>query len=94
MAWEITDHVCRRCMGRVLKQIDTEGAERHRCSNCGAENIGYVDEVCCCGMKTREVVKGGEIVQMSRPVGLRCAVNPAPTPQYPSEVIAVAEDVS
>jgi hypothetical protein len=79
-------------MGRVLRTVAEDGSVEHRCSNCGTVRMGIAESICCCGMKTREVVRGGEVVQMSRPVGLRCVPNPEPSPQWPSEIIAIADE--
>jgi hypothetical protein len=85
--WELTDHACRVCFGRVLKGDmpadyagpDAEHVHRWRCSNCAAQGISrLVSSVCACGMR----LKSG------RDAGIRCERNPAPTPEFPSEVTA------
>lgn len=35
--WEITDHLCRACFGRILKRATADGQTIFRCSNCGIE---------------------------------------------------------
>ena len=78
--WSLTDHVCRVCFGRVLASATkTDGAHRYRCSNCGLEEAGRKPGVlCACGLK----LKNGH------DAGIRCELNPEPTPEFPSEVVA------
>lgn len=85
--WELTDHVCRVCYGRVLKGPrpegytgpDAEHVKRWRCACCGAETLHReVSSVCACGTRQKN----------GRDMGLRCERNPHPRPEFPSEVIA------
>lgn len=73
--WELTEHVCAICLGRAL--YDREG-NRSRCSNCGVEGDGKPKRICCCGIK----LKNG------KDAGIRCIVNPAPTPEMPAQIVA------
>ena len=55
--WAITDHVCRKCGGRVLCCVHgngmTPGSNRiHRCADCGASGYSAGD-VCWCGFTHR-----------------------------------------
>lgn len=78
-SWLLTDHVCRACFGRVLASASDDGAQRFRCSNCGLEAEGRKPEVlCACGLR----LKNG------RDAGIRCQRNEAPTPEFPSEIVA------
>jgi len=61
MPWEITNHVCRRCLGRLLKSGLTV-----RCADCGATVKGAIDQLCACGVKT---ANGAD-------AGMRCQPNP------------------
>lgn len=52
--YEITDHLCRRCGGRVLQQVgggpSGGGNPAFRCADCGARATGMGPEcVCWCG---------------------------------------------
>jgi hypothetical protein len=83
--WEIADHVCRNCFGRVLKLARAHRAKtdqpedkpRVRCSNCGLESEGNYRSICCCGLKVGE-----------RQAKLRCVRSRCPSPEFPSEVTA------
>lgn len=83
-AYELTDHVCRACFGRILRGRRPEGhgddrAHTWLCSNCGASSVHReVDSVCACGMRLRH----------SGDLGLRCIRAVAPTPEFPSQVVA------
>lgn len=78
-SWAITDHVCRVCFGRVLARETFDHRRIYRCSNCGVEREGKSElAICCCGIKLKTGVDAG----------IRCAINPQPTPELPSEVIA------
>lgn len=77
--WELTDHCCRVCFGRILRQPGAPGERMYRCSNCGLQAQGDRPAVLCsCGMR----LKG------NRGGLLRCERNPDPRPEFPSEVIA------
>ena len=73
MTYILTDHVCRFCLGRVLK---VDGERRYRCADCGAEGEGSVKSVCCCGAKLAN----------GRSAGMVCEPNPARSEQAPCEV--------
>lgn len=80
MTWDLTDHCCRVCFGRVLEREDkaAPGAERwrYRCAECGAAGVGWALSICFCGAK----VGNGP--------GLECVRNPAaPTQEVPHEVV-------
>jgi hypothetical protein len=77
-AWTLTDHVCRRCFGRVLERSDVGGRRIARCADCGAEAVGSHDALCACGAD----------LGMAK-LRLRCERQAAPTPEHPSEIIAV-----
>ncbi|WP_295442998.1 hypothetical protein [uncultured Thiodictyon sp.] len=76
--WELTDHVCRRCFGRVLSRRLASGCLHARCANCGAQVTGEpIEALCCCGLLTTQ----------GRDAQFRCARNPAPTPEHSSELM-------
>lgn len=83
--WELTDHVCRVCFGRIVmgRMPDGYDGDRHhrrwRCSNCGAETAHrLVTSVCACGIRLRS----------GRDPGIRCERNLEQTPEFPSEIVA------
>jgi len=49
--WRVEDHVCQRCLGRVLSRQADDGGMICRCSNCGAEAAGEPAVICCCGIR-------------------------------------------
>lgn len=76
--WEIADHVCKVCCGRVLARRNDDGDRVFRCSNCGVEASGKSSAVvCCCGIKING--KDG---------GIRCVINGQKSPLWPSEFVA------
>lgn len=83
VTWRLTDHACRVCFGRVLERRTSDGRRLVRCANCGTEVEGRVENLCCCGLKT----KAGRLA------GMKCVRNDAPTPEQPSEVMVRFEGV-
>lgn len=83
--WQITDHVCSECMGRVLIRMDGDQAGLIRCSMCAREGSGDVESVCACGGRIDPAVD----------VGFRCAPNHHRSFEQPYEIVVVrAEPVS
>ncbi|RMD61672.1 hypothetical protein D6833_07935 [Candidatus Parcubacteria bacterium] len=72
MSWEITDHACRYCFGRVLRSTD-DGI--FRCAECGKEAEETHERLCWCGAEV-----GGERA-------FKCMRNPNRTAKTPQEVI-------
>jgi hypothetical protein len=77
--WEITDHVCRLCFGRLLRRLDSDGKPLIRCADCGTSVKGPVEALCACGAKLRN----------GRLAGLRCAPNSASTIEQPAQIVVV-----
>jgi hypothetical protein len=80
--WVLTDHCCRRCLGRLLAQA-VAGRSNFRCAECGAvaSVIGpFEGSVCACGVQI-----GG------RDAGIRCMPNPNIDPDSPTELIVGPE---
>lgn len=67
--FELTDHVCRVCFGRVLARTVADRTE-YICADCGlaTSGAGPVTAICSCGTK----------FPTGRRVGIRCVRNPAP----------------
>lgn len=72
--WAFTDHVCRRCFGRVMQQGD-----QFMCADCGVVSQAPVEAICGCGIRVGEG-------KLSAQRLFRCAPNTAPaapgTPQF------------
>ena len=49
--WELTDHCCRHCMGRVLKRTSPDVVVR--CAECGHSLVGEPKDICWCGEEVR-----------------------------------------
>jgi len=93
MSWELLDHVCRQCLGRILYNTTTT---EHRCADCGARagKGSSVDSLCACGAlltppKPKKENRADADLPRPAPVQiLRCARNYAKSPDFPAEVIA------
>ena len=54
--WQLEDHLCKKCGGRILKSASESGANSKgetlfRCANCGKAEYGFSPSVICwCGM--------------------------------------------
>ena len=80
-SWQIIDHVCGCCFGRLLMRETFDRRKVYRCSNCGLEREGKSETcLCACGLKLKTGVD----------MGVRCQRVESPTPEFPSEVTAVA----
>jgi len=77
--WEVLDHVCRVCYGRLLRTKADDGTVLVRCAECETEVTGRVENLCACGAKLRN----GKLA------GLQCRVNAAPTTEQPARVVVV-----
>ena len=87
-AYRLEPHVCRVCHTRLVSCADAAG-RRFECPNCGAGATGRDASVlCCCGMKIRRPLKNGASGQQLVDAGVRCQLNPAPTPEMPSLYVA------
>jgi hypothetical protein len=74
MPWQITDHVCRVCLGRVLFD---PARNISRCADCGLEGEGGHESVCVCGVN----------FSSGNSAGLRCIRNPSIGPDAPQEIM-------
>ena len=73
--YELLDHVCRHCLGRLLSDPWRNAV---KCSRCGAEHNGPVEELCMCG------VRAGQFDRL-----FVCARNPEQSRESPSEIVAM-----
>lgn len=77
--WEVVDHICRACLGRVLRAEEADTV-RFRCADCGAQAFHSVENLCTCGAKLRT----------GKNAGMRCQRNPdAGSAESPPEVVSV-----
>jgi hypothetical protein len=47
--WTLAEHVCRRCLARVLTRTADDGGTVARCSGCDIEAVGGPEAICFCG---------------------------------------------
>lgn len=73
--WKLTDHACRRCLGRVLMR-ETPSGKEVRCAECGFSSHGEPEDICCCGITLEDGVRPYE-----------CVKNDCVTEALPQEVI-------
>jgi hypothetical protein len=73
--YEILDHVCRHCLGRIVYD---PWRNLVKCVRCGVEFNGEVEGLCMCG------VKAGKFNQL-----LVCVKNPNKSPTSPNEIVAM-----
>jgi hypothetical protein len=74
--WELSDHACRQCLGRVLQRRLGGVVVEARCAECGSAGSGGAASICCCGAEAGTL---GKI--------LECFRNPDITPAVPQEVL-------
>lgn len=87
--WSIESHICRKCHSRLVSHAAL-GGRLFECTNCGERATGAEPAVlCCCGMKIRRPNRSGASGHMLVDAGIRCVRNEAPTPEFPSVIVAV-----
>lgn len=74
--WEIADHACRHCFGRVLHRKVKGHVVEVRCAECGVTEAGDHESICCCGA----------VVGVMGRV-LECYRNPAVSKATPQEIL-------
>jgi hypothetical protein len=74
--WELTDHACRYCLGRVLRRERSSAEVEVRCAECGKTAQGEHTALCCCGADC------GTLGQ-----ALECIRNPHANEANPQEVM-------
>ncbi len=74
--WEVADHACRHCLGRVLQRLVRGVAVEVRCAQCGARSDGGHLALCCCG---------AECGALEYP--LECFKNPTVSIDVPHEIM-------
>ena len=89
-SWRLEPHICRACFSRLVSQGADGAMRRYHCTNCGLEAVAPgADALCCCGTKIRRPTKGAKSGHTLISAGLKCVVNPDPTPDFPSVIIAM-----
>jgi hypothetical protein len=73
--WEIVDHACKNCAGRLVKR-KSGGVTEHRCTNCGETVEGDHLTLCWCGV---DVSKHGKVFE--------CFKNPKKSLSMPQEIL-------
>jgi hypothetical protein len=74
--WQLSNHACRFCFGRVLQRAVGGVIVQVRCAECGAGASGAVDQICACGAECGDI---GYV--------LKCVRNPQVTNENPHEVL-------
>lgn len=74
--WDLVDHACHHCLGRILMRRHKDGTVEARCAECGAHSRDGIREVCCCGA---DCGKLGHV--------LECFRNPEVTQSVPQEIL-------
>lgn len=89
-AWTLEPHICRACFGRVASRPgDAPGYRVYSCTNCGIEaSAPKVSALCCCGTTLRKATPSGRSGNVLADAGIRCHLNPEPTPDFPSIYVA------
>lgn len=88
LGWQLADHACRYCFGRILQRISKGRVLEVRCAECGAREEGDVDLLCCCGADCGDLGRA-----------LMCVKNPDVSRELPHEVVirerprAVVEEI-
>lgn len=78
--WEVTQHVCGVCFGRLLvRDSTTDETTIIRCADCGIEMEGDVKGLCSCGSR----------LNTGRDAGFRCEKNPDHLPGVTQQIVAV-----
>lgn len=74
--WQISNHACGNCFGRVLQRAVGGVVVEARCAECGNGVQGPVEQLCACGMACGDI---GYV--------LKCVRNPTVTKENPHEVL-------
>lgn len=79
--WSLTDHVCYRCLGRIVERQSSDGVVA-RCCDCGLEVLGGYRKICTCGLT----------LMSGRPAGFYCAKNDNHKPGKTQEIIGLHDE--
>lgn len=78
--FELTDHCCRHCLGRILVRYDV-----YVCSVCEVESRGSPHGVCACGMKAAR----DEALPSGLRSAYRCGLNPDRSVVNPARIVVL-----
>ncbi len=82
--WQLVDHACRQCFGRLLQHVDKSGdVAEARCAECGIRAEGTYAALCCCGADCGDLGNA-----------LECYRNPLVTAEMPHEILVRERRVS
>jgi hypothetical protein len=74
--WQLSNHACRHCFGRVLQRVVRGEVSEVRCAECGKRADGAPRMLCVCGMECGALG-----------YALECFRNPRVTDEVPHEVL-------
>lgn len=91
--FRLEPHICRGCLSRLVSRaVPGQPGRLYVCTNCGVELVGAApDAACCCGTKISRPRRDGTSGYRMVDAGIRCRPNPAPTPEFPSLIVAVED---
>lgn len=64
--WELVDHACRHCSGRLLERVRADGVKVYRCCECEATEVGTHEALCWCGCDDPALGRVWECVRNER----------------------------
>ena len=76
LLWEIVDHACRHCLGRLVRSVKLDRSVVHRCCECGASEEGNNENLCWCGA-----------VALGQGKMFECFPNPNKSSSVPQEIL-------
>ena len=82
IGWQVVDHCCAKCMGRLLVRHVGNKVE-YRCCECGSTAVGSHEALCWCGI--------GVGTHQSAFV---CIVNTSKTPALLNEVLVTEKPIT
>lgn len=91
--WEIMDHVCRSCMGRIAKRVATRGevlGTRSDGTKIRMEGGEIVVRCVECGLEAMGfdvTVRSVCACGIERQHGFRCTKNPHRSEEFPNEIV-------
>lgn len=82
LTWELTDHVCADCLGRVLERTTEDGTMIVRCADCGHEMEGGHRLICMCGLT----------LKTGKAAGFYCGRNDKHKPGKTQEIVGLFDE--
>jgi hypothetical protein len=75
--WEISQHCCKICFGKILTRQVSPTVTECKCAECGVSTYGSVLNLCWCGKTAGQIY--GRI--------FRCKPNDNPRPELPNLIL-------